>query len=309
MSVRTKLRGAGAVRRLASFRKDAAQTRRLMALAAIYEGGRRLEAARTMSILLLSLALLLQAGHGLALERPSVDLETRLDAKACSMLIGGTGLAVDQEVALGLVAFNSPYLFGGKALHDDITCGACHNDKGASGAVVRLRFRKPVPNLREASERGIDVASFVDHAVVSEFGGQPAVADVTRALAALARVFAVPSAALDSTCRIGPAGLVDIALRRLAARLGQIEVADADFLIDSARFVLGEMVRDPMASNLVSRAMIDDANQTLHDLLRIVDEKATDRAVLPLRALTERWEASMRAEGLVPIVLTDGVHG
>ena len=49
MSVRTKLRDdfdAGAVRRLAKGSKDAAQTRRLMAIAAIYEGGSHLEAAR-----------------------------------------------------------------------------------------------------------------------------------------------------------------------------------------------------------------------------------------------------------------------
>ena len=49
MSVRTKLRDdfdAGAVRRLAKASKDAAQTRRLMALAAIYEGGSHLDAAR-----------------------------------------------------------------------------------------------------------------------------------------------------------------------------------------------------------------------------------------------------------------------
>ena len=49
MSVRTKLRDdfdAVVVRRLAKASKDAAQTRRLMALAAIYHGGSHLDAAR-----------------------------------------------------------------------------------------------------------------------------------------------------------------------------------------------------------------------------------------------------------------------
>ncbi len=49
MSARTKLRDdfdAVAVRRLAKTSKDAAQTRRLLALAAIYDGGSHLDAAR-----------------------------------------------------------------------------------------------------------------------------------------------------------------------------------------------------------------------------------------------------------------------
>jgi transposase len=49
MSARTKLRedfDAGAVRSLAKASKDAAQTRRLLALAAIYDGASHLEAAR-----------------------------------------------------------------------------------------------------------------------------------------------------------------------------------------------------------------------------------------------------------------------
>ncbi len=49
MSARTKLRddfGSDAVRRLAKASKDAAQTRRLLSLASIYDGGSHLEAAR-----------------------------------------------------------------------------------------------------------------------------------------------------------------------------------------------------------------------------------------------------------------------
>ena len=49
MSVRTKLRDdfdADGVRSLARASKDAAQTRRLLALASIYDGGSHLEAAR-----------------------------------------------------------------------------------------------------------------------------------------------------------------------------------------------------------------------------------------------------------------------
>ena len=49
MSLRTKLRDdfdASGVRALAKASKDAAQTRRLLALASIYEGGSHLEAAR-----------------------------------------------------------------------------------------------------------------------------------------------------------------------------------------------------------------------------------------------------------------------
>jgi hypothetical protein len=221
--------------------------------------------------------------------RQPVRLSTWLDRDACAST--PQVLRLSPEVALGLVAFNSPYLFGGKALRSQLTCGACHAKDGPSGAAVRLRLRAPVPDLRAAAGR-IDVAGFVDHAVVAEFDGPPLPRRTARALAALAGVLAPLSADPAEMCRVDAASLVAIGLRLAIARVGAAD-ADADeldFLLDSLRFILGEMARGIPAGE--SASLLNETNGALHGAIPLVDNADDRVAIATLQGLADRWDAA-----------------
>jgi hypothetical protein len=216
-------------------------------------------------------------------------LSTWLERDACAST--PQVLRLSPDVALGLVAFNSPYLFGGKALRSQLTCGACHAKDGPSGAAVRLRLRAPVPELRAAVDR-IDVAGFVDHAVVAEFDGPPLPRRTARALAALAGVIAPFSSDPAEMCQVDATSLVAIGLQLAIARVG-VAGADADeldFLLDSLRFILGEMARGSPPDGLAS--LLNETNRALRDAMVAVDDANGRVALATLQRLATRWEAA-----------------
>jgi hypothetical protein len=199
-------------------------------------------------------------------------------------------LRLSPEVALGLVAFNSPYLFGGKALRSQLTCGACHAKDGPSGAAVRLRLRAPVPDLRAAVGR-IDVAAFADRAVVAEFDGPPLPGRTARALAALASVLAPFSSDPGEMCRVDAASLVAIGLRLAVAQVGAADAGaeELDFLIDSLRFMLGEITRGTPPDGVAS--LVIETNRALHDAMPTVDDADGRVALASLQGVADRWDA------------------
>jgi hypothetical protein len=232
-------------------------------------------------------------------ERGPVTVATTIDQSSCQSAPDRAGYLLRFDVALGLVAFNSPYLFGGRALHNGLTCGACHNASAPTGAAVRFRFRNKVPDLRRSSDRGVDVASFVDVALVHEFAGRPASRGLTSGLVALAKVIAPTPPSTGPWCQIDAAALVDVTMHLLEAQTGSVTIEASEFLIDSARFDLGEMAREGPADTVLQVA-ISSANQSLRDLLPIVDSGQTDIALKSIRSLTERWEVALQKRGLQP---------
>ncbi|MEI6601604.1 MAG: hypothetical protein WCN21_14075 [Comamonadaceae bacterium] len=221
--------------------------------------------------------------------RQAVRVSTWLDRGAC--VATPQALLLSPDIALGLVAFNSPYLFGGRALRSQLTCGACHALEGPSGAAVRLRLRAPVPDLRAAAGR-IDVAAFIEHAVVAEFDGPALPRRTARALAALAGVLAPRSSDPAEMCRVDAGSLVAIGLRLAIAC---VDAADAgadelEFLLDSLRFILGEMARGAPPDALAS--LIAQTNRALHDVVPTVDGASGGVTLATLMRLAQRWEAS-----------------
>jgi hypothetical protein len=172
-----------------------------------------------------------------------------------------------------------------------LTCGACHAKDGPSGAAVRLRLRAPVPDLRAAADR-IDVAAFANHAVVAEFDGPPLPRRTARALAALAAVIAPLSSNQAEMCQVDAASLVAIGLRLAIDRVGADEAGadELDFLLDSLRFILGEMARGTPLNGQAS--LLDETNRALHDAIPAVDEANSRVALKTLQGLADRWEAA-----------------
>jgi hypothetical protein len=245
--------------------------------------GRKVKLAARV-VLGLALVEALLPGVALAGEPPRqpVRLSTWLDRGACAAT--PHVLRLSPEVALGLVAFNSPYLFGGRALRSQLTCGACHAKDGPSGAAVRLRLRAPVPDLRTVSAR-VDVAAFVDHAVVAEFDGPPMPQRTARALAALAGVLAPLASDPADRCEVNATALLAIGLQLAITRVDADDAEALDFLLDSLRFILGEMARSTPPP--VPVLLLEETNRTLHDA------NPAHSGVLraSLKRLAERWEA------------------
>jgi len=218
--------------------------------------------------------------------REPVRLNTRLTQAACPTAHGSVRLSLD--VALGLIAFNSPYLFGGKALRSQLTCGACHTKEGPSGAAVRLRLRAPVPDLGLLGS-GVDVAAFVSRAVEHEFDGPPLPAGTARALSALTRALAPYADPEADPCEVDGASLVAIGLRLCAAQAAAAH-PDAEklaFVRDSLRFVLGELAEG--TSYAAPAALIERTNRAL----RAADLHALGCGTpANLRQLAARWDAA-----------------
>ena len=244
-------------------------------------------------LLLIGLGALLLPTLTFAVEVPRAPLRvaTWLDRQA----LGGTHqeLLVSQQLALGLLAFNSPYLFGGKALRSQLTCGACHSQEGLSGAALRLSLRGPVPDLRTAASH-TDVAAFVTHAIETEFDGPPLSQQNARALAALSEVLAPMAADTQSAYRVDASALIAIGLRLTVAFATKAEVGteQLDFVIDSLRFLLGEMQRGkPTDADL---GLLDETNRALRAVIVALEDAPPAKrqpALMPLQRLAERWEA------------------
>ena len=219
------------------------------------------------------------------LPREPLHLNTRLTQAACPTAYGSVRLSPD--MALGLIAFNSPYLFGGKTLRSQLTCGACHAKEGPSGAAVRLRLRAPVPDLGLLSDV-VDVAAFVAQAVEHEFDGPPLPPRTGRALSALASVLAPHAAPAAGSCLVDGASLVAIGLRLCAYQAGAVrgDSDEQDFVRDSLRFLIGELAHG--APSAVPLALIDDTNR----VLRAADLQAHGcGATASLTQLAGRWDA------------------
>jgi len=239
------------------------------------------------------LGALLLATQTFALEAPRapVRVATWLDRQA----LGGTAqeLLVTQQLALGLVAFNSPYLFGAKALRSHLTCGACHSQEGLSGAALRLRLRGPVPDLRAAASH-TDVAAFVAHAVETEFDGPPLSQQNASALAALSKVLAPMVLDPQSAYRVDAPALIAIGLRlslALAAK-AESETEQLVFVLDSLRFLLGEIQRGTPTD--AALRLLDETNGALRSALVALEEAPPSKRQftwMPLQSLAVRWEA------------------
>ena len=247
----------------------------------------RIRHARVCCVIALTCALFLPhpapAGE---LPREPLHLNTRLTQAACPTAHGSVRLSLD--VALGLIAFNSPYLFGGKALRSQLTCGACHTKEGPSGAAVRLRMRAPVPDLALLGSE-IDVAAFVSRAVEHEFDGPPLPAGTARALSALTRALAPYADPEADPCEVDGASLVAIGLRLCAAQAAAAhpDAEELAFVRDSLRFVLGELAEG--TSYVAPAALIAHTNRAL----RAADLHAHGCGTpAHLRQLAARWDAA-----------------
>jgi len=210
--------------------------------------------------------------------------------------------ALTQPIAIGLMAFNTPYLFGGRAQRIGLTCGACHGGGGPSGAAARLTFKQPVPDIALAASHGVDVAHFARHAVMAEFNGPVPDSDLLAGLGALAGVMAPKGAAATSACVVTAASLIGVELRLIQRQAGSADADRLDFMIDSTRFVLGAMAAERNPAAL--QAAIGQTNQALHAAEDAVDDGQRAKAAHGIAVASATWETIMADHHEQPFTLT-----
>lgn len=244
--------------------------------------------------------ILLFLGTATAVATP--DPPTRTGAEISEPACGGAGAScgrvdltlVPRDVALGLVAFNSPYLFGAQALHDGITCRSCHADCGLSGPAVRLVFDAPVPRLHGRRWRGPesrrgddpDLEAFSRRAVTDEFGGPMPDPDIVSALAAYVRQ--LPDTAPGASPHALRLSSLDVAITALALVDDALQKKDRmrlDFLVESARFVVGQ---EAAGSGAGASAALIVANDDLKAISRLAWAGQWDECQRAVEDLAER---------------------
>ncbi len=247
---------------------------------------------------LIGLCLLPDTGQAAALV-----LQTALTPAICRTAKAADAPSLTVPVARGLLAFNTPYLFGGRAQRVGLTCGACHGASGTSGAAARLTFKQPVPDIALAASHGVTVARFAGHAVTAEFDGPPPDADLLAGLDALAGVMAPRGqAGTPPVCVVSADSLIGIELRLIQRATATADADRLDFMIDSTRFVLGAMTEGQPSPAM--QAMIVQTNQALHAAEDAVDQGQRAQAAQGIGTASATWETIMAAHHEQHFVLT-----
>jgi len=229
-------------------------------------------------------------------------LQTPLKPSFCRPTAAAKAPALSPAVALGLLAFNTPYLFGGRAQRTGLTCGACHGGERPSGAAAHLVFKQPVPDLALAAAQGVNVAGFAGHAVPREFDGPPPSTEMLTGLAALAGAMEPKAQTADPSCLITPDSLIGLDLRLILREVATADPDRLDFLMDSTRFVLGVMAA-AQPSPLMQDTILQ-TNQALRAAEGAVDGGQRAQATQEIRAASRAWEAMMAAHQERHFILT-----
>jgi hypothetical protein len=206
----------------------------------------------------------------------------------------GNIASVDGLVAWGAIAFNSPYIFGGDALKDGMTCAACHDASGPTGPAARMTFDRPIPDLRvrDWPDRAGLTASpeaFIRRAIPEEFDGPVPDPQTVLAIGAYVRQLQHRQPA-PSTIRLDSLGLAGLCMAVLRDEIGKGRAATADILIETARFAIGQSAAGPPP---VDHDLLQAANTELKalDALLLQPAMPSDRTSILDRV--ERLEAAL----------------
>jgi hypothetical protein len=213
------------------------------------------------------------------------------------------------SLALGIVAFNSPYLFGSLALRDGVTCRSCHAECGTSGPARRLVFDAPIPRLSgrrwggPEGRRGDDphLEAFSRRAIVEEFDGPEPARDIVEGLAAYVRQ--LPSSPSPDVVRMGAPDVALVALTLVPDTIRHNDRTRLDFLLESARFVLGEEVEDALSASRMPDGALIAANVELKAIGALASAgrvEEGERAVRDLARTLQRISDGRQTGGICP---------
>lgn len=179
---------------------------------------------------------------------------------------------IERQVLLGAVAFNSPYLYGGAALRDFITCVACHGANGRSGPALTMRFDKPISDIlnrhwEQDARAAVMPDAFIRSAIVHEFSGPPPSENLVHAIAAYLRQIEGSRKAPNSK-RFNAGMLAGVTILVLRYDLNHQRSDYTDFLIESARFAIGQATAE---SDTIFRPQFIEFNRQLKELGRQFD--------------------------------------
>jgi hypothetical protein len=181
-------------------------------------------------------------------------------------------ISISAALALGMTQFNSPYILGGDALRDKLTCNACHDPSGLSGAASNLTLSKPLPDffhLGQAEAPGSEeIASFIRAALPREFQSHDVPDDVISGLSIYLADWR--TAGVDQTSNqvrllhVGPWAMARVGVTLAKRAICSHDTHRADLLIETVRFGLGEIHDQTLASDSTSQVSAMQLNRRLH---------------------------------------------
>lgn len=260
-------------------------------------------------LLSLTLFLLPVAAAGTEASPPTA-LVAELSAQGCPARAAAV-TKIKQDVALGLVAFNSPYVFGGAPLHDGITCSACHGSNGLSGPALRVKFEHTVPDLHARSWQGgvgrasssPDLESFIRAAIISEFSGVDPDPVILAALGQYVRQLPDPKA----PCTRAPLKADAIALVAsllLAGPGADFNASQREFIASSGRFALGQIFAGAPSQLPFTPSELLTASQNFRPIDDIASQHAAAHSAEAARAMAQDWNQNRVRHGLPYLELT-----
>lgn len=260
---------------------------------------------------LLSLTLLLLPVAAAGTEAsPPTALVAELSAQGCPARAAAV-TKIKRDVALGLVAFNSPYVFGGAPLHDGITCSACHGSNGLSGPALRVKFEHTVPDLHARSWQGgvgrasssPDLESFIRAAIISEFSGVDPDPVILAALGQYVRQLPDRKA----PCARAPLKADAIALVAsllLAGPGADFNASQREFIASSGRFALGQIFAGAPSQLPFTPSELLTASQNFRPIDDIASQHAAAHSAEAARAMAQDWNQNRVSHGLPYLELT-----
>jgi hypothetical protein len=256
----------------------------------------RLAGAALRSWLIPALFLIVAAWAGAAQLASPARAQTLLGVEIVPLSVSGNVAFVDRLVAWGAIAFNSPYIFGGAALKDGMTCAACHDASGPTGPAARMTFDRPIPDLRvrEWPDRAGVTAlpeAFIRRAIPEEFDGPVPDPQTVLAIGAYVRQLQRRQPA-PSTLRLESMALAGLCLAVLREEIVAGRIDLADILIETARFAIGQ---SPAVSAPVDHDFLRAANMELKALDTLLLEHATPSDLRSVLDRIERLEAALSA--------------
>ena len=242
--------------------------------------------------ILISFAILLRVVDSSNAQENDTTRTSRLEAWFQNTNGPSALLKLDRSTLFGAVAFNSPYLFGGSALNDKITCASCHNTGGISGPALTVKFDKEIPNLFERHwdkdyRMSLMPEKFIRLSIVNEFSGPSPSDEYVQAIGRYVRQLENIQDNSISIC-FDQKMVAGLAISIIRYDIKEGNLGDLDFLIETARFALGEYYNSGTKTKVADLEVANNQLKKMSDLIQsshqIVDKFDYDFTLSQIQA-------------------------
>jgi hypothetical protein len=217
-------------------------------------------------------------------------------------------ISISASLVLGMIAFNSPYILGGDALRNGLTCNACHSPNGPSGSASTMTLTKPLPNLLHSQSQGhptapaeIGIARFIRAALPREFQSKDVPEDIVVGLSVYLAGWKAPAIGDRSVTapllHIGPWAMVSLGAQLAKHSICANDSIRAELVIETVRFYLGAI--DAQMTDQAIKDEVRSLNRSLH----AADDDLLGNRVLSTLSTVSSIESGLAAKSPAGFIL------